>query len=559
MKKPKIIEKIIIPYITSIYEKKRGNSENFKFFLDKKIKKLENNRKRLQKTCRYREEDHVGQDVLLHLENITKRFPGVLALDKVNLEIRAGEVHGLVGENGAGKSTIIKTITGAHRPDEGNIYFNGKKLESITPHYSMSLGIACIYQELNLVPHMTVAENIYLGRESLKTKALGILNREKMRENSRAVLSSLGLDIDPRADVGTLGVGKQQMIEIARAVQADARLIIMDEPTASLSARESEELLRIIRYIREKGVAVIYISHRLDEVKAVCERVTILRDGKTIETIDAAGLSIDDMVKKMVGRNITQKYPKVKAPIGREMLRVEGLTRKGVFKNVCFTVHAGEVLGMAGLVGAGRTEVARAVTGADPLDSGTIFVEGREVRIRGPRDSIKAGIAFLTEDRKGQGLILIQDIEFNSTIVNLRNYAGKFFLKLGRARADAERMVRELRTRTPGVDMPAGNLSGGNQQKVVIAKWLLTKSKVFIIDEPTRGIDVGAKVEVYNLINQLTQNGAAVVMISSEMDECIGMSDRIIVMHEGGVTAELAGSRITGENVMYAASGIAVN
>jgi ribose transport system ATP-binding protein len=506
-----------------------------------------------------REEVPVGQDVLLHLENITKRFPGVLALDKVNLEIRAGEVHGLVGENGAGKSTIIKTIPGAHRPDEGDIYFDGKKLESVTPHYSMSLGIACIYQELNQIPHMTVAENIYLGREKFKAKIPGILDRTGMRENSRKVLASLGLDIDPRVNVGTLGVGKQQMIEIARAVQADARLIIMDEPTASLSAKESEELLRIIRFLKEKGVAVIYISHRLDEVKAVCERITVLRDGKTIETVDAGDLSIDDMVKKMVGRDITRKYPKVKMSPGREMLRVEGLTRKGAFKNISFAVHAGEVVGMAGLVGAGRTEVARAVTGADPLDSGRIFVEGREVRIRSPRDSIKAGIAFLTEDRKGQGLILIQDIEFNSTIVNLKSYAGKIFLKLGQARADAERMVQELHTRTPGVDMPAGNLSGGNQQKVVIAKWLLTKSKVFIIDEPTRGIDVGAKVEVYNLINQLVRNGAAVVMISSEMDECIGMSDRIIVMHEGNITAELAGSRITNENVMYAASGIAVN
>jgi ribose transport system ATP-binding protein len=501
----------------------------------------------------------VAQGVLLHLENITKRFPGVLALDKVNLEIRAGEVHGLVGENGAGKSTIIKTITGAHRPDEGNIYFRGEKLETITPHYSMSLGIACIYQELNQVPHMTVAENIYLGREKLKVKPLGILNREKMKENSRSVLASLGLDIDPQVNAGALGVGKQQMIEIARAVQSDARLIIMDEPTASLSAKESEELLRIIHYLKGKGVAIIYISHRLDEVKAVCERITVLRDGRTIETVDAKDLSIDDMVKKMVGRDITHKYPKVKTPPGKEMLRVERLTRKGVFKNVTFTVRAGEVVGMAGLVGAGRTEVVRAITGADPLDSGSIFVEGREVRIRNPRDSIKAGIAFLTEDRKGQGLILIQDIEFNSTIVNLKNYAGNFFLKLGRARTDAERMVQELRTRTPGVDVPAGNLSGGNQQKVVIAKWLLTKSKIFIIDEPTRGIDVGAKVEVYNLINQLVQNGAAVIMISSEMDECIGMSDRIIVMHEGNITAELAGSKISNENVMYAASGIAVN
>jgi ribose transport system ATP-binding protein len=498
----------------------------------------------------------VEQNVLLRLENITKKFPGVLALDKVNLAIRAGEIHGLVGENGAGKSTIIKTITGAHAPDEGEIYFNGQKLESITPHYSMSLGIACIYQELNQVPHMTVAENIYLGREKLRSKLFGILNREEMKRRSREVLSTLGLDIDPELNVGTLGVGKQQMVEIARAVQAEARLIIMDEPTASLSAHESDELLRISRFLKDKGVSVIYISHRLDEVKGICDRITIMRDGKSITTVNNADISVDEMVKGMVGRDISQKYPKVKAAIGKELLRAERLTRKGFFNDVSFAVHAGEVVGFAGLVGAGRTETVRALTGADPLDSGRIFVDGKEIHIHNPRDSIRAGIAFLTEDRKAQGLILIQDIEFNSTIVNLKKYVGRFFLNLGAAKADAERMVRELRTRTPSVSMPAGNLSGGNQQKVVIAKWLLSKARIFIIDEPTRGIDVGAKVEVYNLINQLVKEGAAVLMISSEMDECIGMSDRIVVMHEGQVTAELSGDRVTQENVMYAASGI---
>ncbi|AEF84753.1 ribose import ATP-binding protein RbsA [Treponema primitia ZAS-2] len=499
----------------------------------------------------------MADNTIFKLAGISKRFPGVIALDSVDLEIKAGEVHGLVGENGAGKSTLIKIITGAHAPDEGDIFFNGQKLGSINPHYSMSLGIACIYQELNQIPHMTVAENIYLGREKLRTKFLSIINRDEMKKRSREVLSSLGLDIDPALNVGALGVGRQQMVEIARAVQAEARLIIMDEPTASLSARESEELLRITRFLKEKGVSVIYISHRLDEVKAICDRITILRDGKTVTTVNNADITIDEMVKGMVGRDIAQKYPKLKVPLGKELLRAEHLTRKGVFEDVSFVIHSGEVVGFAGLVGAGRTETVRALTGADPLDSGKVFVDGKEVHIRNPRDSIQAGIAFLTEDRKAQGLILIQDIEFNSTIVNLRKYVKHIFLNLKAAKADAEKMVQELRTRTPTVTMPAGNLSGGNQQKVVIAKWLLSKAKIFIIDEPTRGIDVGAKVEVYNLINQLVKDGAAVLMISSEMDECIGMSDRIVVMHEGHVTAELSGDKVTQENVMYAASGIA--
>jgi ribose transport system ATP-binding protein len=497
------------------------------------------------------------KDILLSLKNITKRFPGVVALDGVCLEVRAGEVHGLVGENGAGKSTIIKTITGAHEPNEGEIWFDGQKLEHITPHYSMSLGIACIYQELNQVAHMTVAENIYLGREAFKNKRFGVINRAEMREESRKALATLGLDIDPDHDVGTLGVGKQQLIEIARAVRSNARLVIMDEPTAALSEKEANELLNIIKYLKAEDVAVIYISHRLHEVKAVCDKITVMRDGKSVDTVEVANITIDDMVKMMVGRDIQHKYPKVKAKIGREMLRVEGLTRRGVIEDVSFAVHSGEVLGFAGLVGSGRTETVRALTGADPHNSGKVFVEGSEIHIKNPRDSINAGIAFLTEDRKGQGLILIQDIEFNSTLVNLMHYKNLMLLNLKKAVFDAETKVRELRTRTPNVTMPAGNLSGGNQQKVVIAKWLLSNSKIFIIDEPTRGIDVGAKVEVYNLINELTSKGAAVIMISSEMDECIGMSDRIMVMYEGRIMTELSGSQISQENIMYAASGLA--
>jgi ribose transport system ATP-binding protein len=377
-----------------------------------------------------------------------------------------------------------------------------------------------------------------------------------MREESTRILKTLGLNIDPNTPVSLLGVGKQQMVEIARAVRAKSKMIIMDEPTASLSARETDELLEIIRLLKAEGVSIIFISHRLDEVIAISDRITVMRDGEMVSTVNTADVRIDNIVKLMVGRDITQKYPKIKTKPGKELLRVEGLTRSGVMHDVSFVVHEGEVLGFAGLVGAGRTETMRALTGADPLDSGKIFVKGQQIHIRSPRDSINAGIAFLTEDRKGQGLILIQDIEFNSTLVYLKHYVSGFLLKLKDCRADAELMVKEMRTRTPSVNQLVGNLSGGNQQKVVIAKWLLTRSKIFIIDEPPRGIDVGAKVEVYNLINKLTEQGAGVIMISSEMDECMGMSDRIMVMYEGRVTAEFSGSDITQEKIMFAASGL---
>ena len=500
--------------------------------------------------------NNVVDDVLFSMKDVTKRFPGVLALDKVSIEVCRGEIHGLVGENGAGKSTLIKTVTGAHSPDEGEIYFDGKKLSNINPHLSMSAGIACIYQELNLVPYMTVYENIYLGREETYGKPLGLTKISHMRGESRNLLAKLGLEIDPDATIDTLGMGKQQMVEIARAVRANAKMIIMDEPTASLSLRETRELLEIIRFLKTNGIAVIFISHRLDEISAVTERITVMRDGCTVETVNTKDVSVDDIVKMMVGRDIGKKYPKVKTRKGKELLRVEKLTGKGGFENISFAVHSGEVLGFSGLVGAGRTETMRAVTGADPYDSGRIFVDGKEINIKTPRDSIDAGIAFLTEDRKGQGLILVQDIEFNSTLVNLKDYVSCFFLRLKKCRNDAQTMVQELRTKTPSIMQLAGNLSGGNQQKVVIAKWLLSKSKIFIIDEPTRGIDVGAKVEVYNLINKLTDGGGAVIMVSSEMDECIGMSDRILVMYEGKITAELSGGDITQENIMYAASGL---
>jgi ribose transport system ATP-binding protein len=498
-----------------------------------------------------------GDEVLLRLQGVTKHFPGVLALDSVSMEVRAGDVHGLTGENGAGKSTLIKILTGAYTPDKGEIVFNGRPLTQLTPLKAMELGIACIYQELNLIPHLTVVENIFLGRELYKSRRFGILDRKRMLEEAEKLLSDLELSLDPRMKTGELGIGHQQMVEICKAVHADAKLIIMDEPTSSLSEHEAEDLFRIIAQVKAKGVTVVFISHRLDEVKRICDRVTVLRDGRLVETRDIGDASVDDIIRLMVGRDIVNKYPKIKGERGREALSVEGLSRKGVLHDVSFKAYTGEILGIAGLVGAGRTETARAITGADPIDGGKVMVFGEGVRIRSPRDSIEAGIAFLTEDRKGQGLILIKSVSFNSSLVRLERYTRFGFLKLRSIRQMTEKMAADLKLRAPDVETPVGQLSGGNQQKVVIAKWLLTKARIFIFDEPTRGIDVGAKVEVYNLMNELVTNGAAVIIICSEMDEVMGMADRILVMHEGRITAEFGQAEATQEKILYAASGIA--
>ncbi len=492
---------------------------------------------------------------LLKVEGLTKRFPGVVALDGASLEARAGEVHGLCGENGAGKSTLIKMLTGAHAPDSGTIRFDGHEYHALTPRQAMDIGIACIYQELNLIPHLSVAENIFLGREIYKSRSADILDMKAMRAKAAELLKDLGLNVLPTARVGTLGVGHQQMIEICRAVWSNAKLIIMDEPTSSLSEKEADDLFRVMARMKARGVAILFISHRLDEVRANCETDTVMRDGRTVETFAMKDSSVDQIIQLLVGRNIQNKYPKEKAPHGDVVLSVKHLNRKGVLHDISFDLKAGEVLGFAGLVGAGRTETARAITGADPHDSGTIEVFGKPVTIRQPIDSINAGIAFLTESRKEQGLILIQSVAFNSTIVKMGKYGSHGWLNLKRMKNVAEKTCNSLRLKSSGMDMPVGKLSGGNQQKVVIAKWLLSNAKIFSFDEPTRGIDVGAKVEVYRLINNLVANGAGVIIICSEMEEVLGMADRIIVMHEGEITAEMPREEANQEKIMYAASG----
>lgn len=500
----------------------------------------------------------LAEKVLLKVEGIKKRFPGVVALGGVDLEVRAGEVHGICGENGAGKSTLIKVLTGFHAPDEGSIRFEGRLHQGLTPRRAMEVGIACIYQELNLIPHMSVTENIFLGREIRKPGTMGLLERRRMRDIAADLLADLGLTIDPGARLGTLGVGHQQMVEICRAVWADAKLIIMDEPTSSLSEKEAKDLFRIIARVKARGVSVIFISHRLDEVRANCDRVTVMRDGRTVGLLAMKDSSIAEIIHLMVGRDIQNKYPKEVAPHGDIILEVEGLSTRGRLHDVSFSLKRGEVLGFAGLVGAGRTETARAITGADPFDRGVVRVEGREVRIRSPKDAIDAGIAFLTENRKEQGLVLIQGTAFNSTLVDLGKFSSLGILGLAKIRDVAEGLARDLRLKTATMDTPVGKLSGGNQQKVVIAKWLLSKSKIFIFDEPTRGIDVGAKVEVYRLINRLVADGAGVIIICSEMEEVMGMADRILVMHEGAITGELRREDATQEKIMYAASGMKI-
>lgn len=496
-----------------------------------------------------------SENNLLELRNIIKRYPGVLALDEVSMHVKAGEVHGLVGENGAGKSTLIKVLAGAHSPDSGEIFFDGQAFSSLTPHQAMNLGIACIYQELNQVNYMTVAENIFLGRE-LKGKH-SILDRKTQEAQTRKLLKDFELDIEPDMAVGYLGVGRRQMVEICKAVHSKAKLIIMDEPTASLSEKETGELFRIVAKLKKQHVTMIFISHRLEEIKSICDNLTVMRDGKVVANKAIEDVTVDNIIRLMVGRDITNKYPKKDVPLGPVLLEVKNLQKENTFSDISFSVHAGEILGFSGLVGAGRTEVVRALTGADKLDGGEIFVDGNKIAIKNPRDSIKAGIAFLTEDRKGQGLVLLQSVEFNSTLVNLQDFkTKKFFIDLPKIRKSAQKMVDDMRIKVPSVATLTGQLSGGNQQKVVIAKWLMTSARIFIFDEPTRGIDVGAKIEVYNLINDLVSNGSAVIMISSEMDECMGMADRIVVMHEGKITAEIQRPDFSQEKIMYAASGI---
>lgn len=500
--------------------------------------------------------DQNPEDLQLRLVGIGKSFPGVRALNNVHLDVRRGEVHALLGENGAGKSTLMKILSGAYSLDEGEIYWEGKKIHIRNPKEAQDLGIGIIYQEFNLVPQLSIAENVWLGREIFRNPALNLIDWPEMYRRTEALLKELNLNLDPRRPVAGLGVALQQMVEIAKALSLDARLLIMDEPTSALAEAEIQQLFEVIRRLKQRGVSVVFISHHLDEIFEICDRGTILRDGEFIATVDLAETTEDQLINMMVGRTLEQQYPKVSVPRGQEALRVEGLTRKGQLHNINFCAYTGEILGIAGLVGAGRTELVRAIFGADRVDSGQVYVFGKKLKLDSPISAIRSGIGLLPEDRKQDGLVLLLSVMQNVSMASLDRLTLRGLLRLKDEKAQTRDFIQKLRISTPSIDQLVQNLSGGNQQKVVLAKWLASRSKVLIFDEPTRGIDVGAKVEVYNLMNSLVQEGAAVVMVSSELPELLGMSDRILVMHEGSLVAEFTREEATQEKILTAAMGV---
>ncbi len=506
-----------------------------------------------------------GGRPLLQMDGISKSFPGVQALREVSLAVHAGECLGLVGENGAGKSTLMKVLSGVYPPDGGRLLFDGRPVSLQGPRQAQQLGIAIIYQEFNLMPNLTVAENIFVGREP---SAGGFLRRGELERRARGLLDQLGVSLRPDATVRDLSVAEQQMVEIAKALSLNARLVIMDEPTSALTDTEVAALLEIIRGLKEKGLGVIFISHRLEEIFAICDRVTVLRDGQNVGEMAIAEATPETIVQLMVGRSLGDLFQKEGAAVGPDaapMLEVRGLGRTGsardpsaiVLDGVDLSVRAGEIVGLAGLVGSGRTEVARAIFGADPFDRGEVLIEGRPAAIASPRDAIRVGVGLVPEDRKAQALVLGLAVRENISLASLPSLVRAGFVRLGAERERAEEFVRALQVRTPSLEQKVVNLSGGNQQKVVIAKWLALRPKVLIVDEPTRGVDVGAKAEVHHLLNDLARQGVAILMISSELPEVLGMSDRVLVMRRGRIVGELSRAEATQEKIMALATGAA--
>ncbi len=487
------------------------------------------------------------------MQGIDKSFPGVHALEQVDLELYSGEVLALLGENGAGKSTLIKVLSGAHRPDAGSIVIDGKPATITNPVDAQRAGVAVIYQEFNLLPALTARENIFLGQE--RTRA-GFISRREEHRRAVELFERLGVRVDPEARCRELTVAQQQVVEIAKALSLDARIIVMDEPSATLTTQEVERLFDVIRELKAQGIGVIYISHRLDEVFEVADRVLVLRDGRHIATRPTAEVNRDELIELMVGRKLENEFPERHARIGEERLVVRGLNRGRKVRDVSFSVRRGEVLAITGLVGAGRTETARLIFGADRPDSGSLELDGRPLHVRNPRTAVQNGICLLTEDRKSQGLVLGQTARENFGLPNLPRLSVFGFVKGRRERERFRQYVESLRIRMPHQETPTRNLSGGNQQKVVLAKWLESNSEVILFDEPTRGIDVGSKYEIYLLINELAAGGKAIVIISSELPEVLGMADRILVMHEGRITGEIDDvENATQEQVMKLAVG----
>lgn len=494
-------------------------------------------------------------ETFLQMKHITKRFPGVLALNDVQFSLRRGEVHALLGENGAGKSTLMKILSGVYQPDEGEIIFEDKLVSFSDPLSAQNVGITIIHQEFNLFPELTVEENIFIGREFCK-KNRWRLDEKQQRQATIEILQKLNLAIKPDTLVADLTVAQQQMVEIAKAISVNARILIMDEPTAALTETEIESLFRVTRLLKEQGTGIVYISHRLEELALIADRATVMRDGQYISTVDYECVKISDLIAMMVGRDLGNIYPRREALQQRiPVLEVNGLTRKGVLNDINFTLYRGEILGFAGLMGAGRTELARAIFGADSIDSGTLKLNGKETVIKDISDAIQQGISYLTEDRKKEGLALNLSVERNIMLGNYPEYSDRFGnVDSRRCQQTSEEQVKALRIKTPNLEQAALNLSGGNQQKIIIARWVCKDTDILIFDEPTRGIDVGAKLEIYELMNRLVAKGKSIIMISSELPEVLGMCDRILVMRSGRITGELSAKEATQEKIMQYAT-----
>ncbi len=489
----------------------------------------------------------------IEMKGINKSFGTNQVLKEAGFYLADGEVHALMGENGAGKSTLMKILTGVYTKDAGTVLVNGQEVNYKNPQEAEKAGIVFIYQEINSLFDLTVEENLFMGKEI--TKKFGICDKKAMRAQAQEIMDRMGVNIPVDAVMGDLSVGQQQMVEICKALMVDAKVLIMDEPTAALTQSETENLFKVVNSLREKGVSIVYISHRMEEIFELCDRITILRDGTYIDTKYIKDITMDDIVQMMIGREIGERYPTRNVQIGQEVIRVEGLTHQKLFRDVSFSVRAGEVLGVSGLMGAGRTEIMQAIFGNLPVVSGKIFIEGKEVSIHNPRQAIDAGIGFITEDRKTEGLLLEKSIAENIELANLGKVSNKSVLSKSKGANLVKRGIEEFRIRCFGPEHECGNLSGGNQQKVVLAKWIYTDPKILILDEPTRGVDIGAKKEIYNVINDMAAKGVAVIMVSSELPEVLGMSDRVMVVHEGKVTGIIDGATADQAKVMTLATG----
>ncbi|WP_342431270.1 sugar ABC transporter ATP-binding protein [Neobacillus sp. FSL H8-0543] len=491
-------------------------------------------------------------EFVLELRGITKTFPGVKALDHVQFQLKPGEIHALMGENGAGKSTFIKVITGVHQPDEGKMYLNGQEVEFRNPKDAQNCGIAAIYQHVTCFPDLSVTENIFMGHEKINRATKRILWKEMHAEANR-LLKELGANFDAKAQMGTLSVAQQQIVEIAKALSTNAKIIIMDEPTAALTRNESEELYRITEKLRDQGTSIIFISHRFEDMYRLASKVTVFRDSKYIDTWGVNEITNEDLIVAMVGREIKKLFPKTEAKIGEEVLRVDNMGRTGFFAGVSFTLGKGEILGLTGLVGAGRSEVCQALFGIDAADKGKIFINGKETKITNPLQAMKKGIGYLPEDRQQQGLILSWGIDKNITLPSLNLLSRKGWLNRKKEKEIASKLAKKVNVKTPSIYNLVSSLSGGNQQKVAVAKLLTTDLDIIILDEPTKGVDVGAKSAIYEIISDLASQGYGIIMVSSEMPEILSMSDRILVMREGRITAELDGRTATQEAILEAA------